>query len=354
VVLDEGLQDVLAGSSAAKLENTYGALMSFLQGYGINVVVVGMTPCDGYAGSGASPNDPCTAAVDGNRTAVNNWLADNTGAPYVDPDGAIGSTDSANGERKLNPSADIGDHVNLSNAGYAALTDKYLSPQDVWSLADGAGSTTATVAADSASSISSYWPKPNNVGGNLANLAGTTSWASDPGHGDVLKLDGATGYGATTGPVVADTGSFTVSGWANLGATGHNADIVSQDGTQNSGFALQYDATDNRWAFGMAASDTAGAPIVRALSTTAPVTGGWTHLAGSYNAGTHLLSLYVNGTLVGTATDRTPWAATGALELGRGKAAGAATDFLPGELSDVQAFNYALTSAQIAALYHNM
>jgi hypothetical protein len=64
--------------------------------------------------------------------------------------------------------------------------------------------------------------------------------------------------------------------------------------------------------------------------------------------------LYVNGALAGTATDNAPWAAAGALALGRGKANGTVTDFFPGELSGVEAFNYALTGAQITALYQRI
>ena len=120
------------------------------------------------------------------------------------------------------------------------------------------------------------------------------SWVSDPVYGEVLKLDGTSGYASTPKSVVDTTASFTVAGWANLSSTGHNAEIVSQDGTQNSEFTLQYDQADNRWAFGMAASDTAGASTVRAMSTSVPATGTWTHLVGTYNAITHVLSLYVN------------------------------------------------------------
>jgi hypothetical protein len=93
---------------------------------------------------------------------------------------------------------------------------------------------------------------------------------------------------------------------------------------------------------------------VRALSTSAPATGTWTHLVGTYNAGTHVLALYVNGALAGTATDSTPWAANGSLAIGRGFASGANAEFFPGELSTVQAFNYALTAQQVAALYQRL
>lgn len=351
VIIDEGLQDVLNGTSATNFENAVDAVSSYLDSYGVNVVVIGLTPCGGYTGGGGGTSDPCTSAVDTTRTTLNNWLHTSAGLPsYVDPDATLGVAGSG-GQEQLKPAADAGDHVNLSNAGYAALANKYLSPQANWTLADGSG---ATAAFDSASDVSEYWPLSNTLGSNPATLTGGTSWVSDPVYGEVLKLDGTSGYASTPKSVVDTTASFTVAGWANLSSAGHNAEIVSQDGTQNSEFTLQYDQADNRWAFGMAASDTAGASTVRALSTSVPATGTWTHLVGTYNAITHVLSLYVNGTLVGTATDATPWAATGALAIGRGLTGGANADFFPGELSNVQAFNYALTPQQVAALYQRL
>ena len=351
VILDEGLQDVLNGASASSFESAVDALDNFLTAYGVNVVVIGLTPCGGYTGSGATTNDQCTAAVDSTRTTLNRWLHFGSGLPaYVDPDATLGAAGTG-GQQQLKPAADAGDHVNLSNAGYAALADKYLSPQANWTLTDGTGSTAAV---DSASDVSTYWPFSNDLGSNPATLTGGTSWASDPTYGQVLQLDGTSGFASTPKPVVSTTGSFTVAGWANLGATGHNAEIVSQDGTQSSAFTLQYDQADNRWAFGMSASDTAGASSVRALSAAAPATGTWTHLAGTYNALTHVLSLYVNGALVGTATDSAPWAANGSLAIGRGFVGGANAEFFPGELNTVQAFNYALTPQQVAALYQRL
>lgn len=351
VIIDEGLQDVLNGASATSFESAVDALSNFLNSYGVNVVVIGLTPCGGYTGSGAATNDQCTTAVDSTRTTLNQWLHFGSGlASFVDPDATLGTADTG-GQEQLKPSADSGDHVNLSNAGYAALADKYLSPLANWTLTDGTGTTAAF---DSASDVSTYWPVSNDLGSAPATLTGGTSWVSDPAYGEVLQLDGTSGYASTPTPVVNTAASFTVAGWANLSGTGHNAEIVSQDGTQSSEFALQYDQADNRWAFGMATGDTAGASSVRALSTSAPATGTWTHLVGTYNAGTHVLALYVNGALAGTATDSTPWAANGSLAIGRGFASGANAEFFPGELSTVQAFNYALTAQQVAALYQRL
>jgi hypothetical protein len=366
VVVDEGLEDVLNGRSANDLTaNGYAELLNYLQAAGITVVVVGLSPCDGYTGDGAATNDACTAAVDTQRTTANTWLSDTLTAEnwwtpaafYLNADTAIGVADTSNGETKLNPAADGGDHVNLSNAGYAALANAYLSAQDVWPLTDGANAPTTpvTLASDAASNATNpYLINDTAAGNNPLTLAGTTTWPTDPTHGTVLGLDGTTAYGAAPGRVLNTTGSFSVSAWANLSATSHDADIITQNGSQDSGFALQYDQADNQWAFTMPTSDTANPTYIKALSATTPATGTWTHLVGTYNATTHTLSLYVNATLAGSATDSAPINATGPLTVGRGEANGSPTGYFPGELSTVQAWTYALTPTQITALYQQV
>ena len=368
VILDEGLEDILTGRNASDLNaNGYTELLNYLADAGIGIIVVGLSPCDGYAGDGASTNDACTAAVDSQRVTMNTDLQDNslhltpwTPVPlfYLDTDNAIGIPDTSNGETKLNPAADGGDHVNLTNAGFATLATLYLSAQDTWPLNDGANDTSASLATDAASNAANPYLANNPLtGNNPVTLSSTgtrtVTWPTDPTRGTVLGLDGSE-YGHAPGAVLTTTGSYTVSAWANLSATTHDADIISQDGSQDSGFALQYDQADNQWAFTMPTSDTANATYVKALSGSAPTTGTWTHLTGTYNAVTQTLSLYVNGTLTGTATDKAPTNATGALTIGRGQANGDPSAYFPGELSTIQAWNYALTPTQITALYQQI
>ncbi|MFG2525231.1 LamG domain-containing protein [Streptomyces sp. NPDC048527] len=156
----------------------------------------------------------------------------------------------------------------------------------------------------------------------------------------------------TSDPVLntAAGGSFTVAAWVYLTNTKHYATAVSQDGTTNSGFYLQYSSADKRWAFARVVHDTAGSPGIRALSSGAPVTNRWTHLAGVYNAMNGQLSLYVDGTLQRTAKDTTPFFAGGHLAIGRALFSSKQTDWFPGRIKDVEAFDQALTSAQVAAL----
>ena len=359
VVLNQGLEDTLAGRAADDLErNGYTQLISYLQTQNINIIAIGQTPCDGYAGDGVTPNDPCTSTVDQQRTLNNTWLFDKSQpfvTPrffYLNPDTTIGVPDTGNGETKLNPAADGGDHVNLTDAGYGALTNAYLGAQDTWPLNDGTGSTQAADAGNNATNP--YLATNPLAGNNPATLAGTPTWPTDPTHGTGLGLDGTTSYATTGSQVLTTTGSFTVSAWANLSSTSHNADIISQDATTTSGFALQYDATHNQWAFTMPTTNTTNPTLVQALSGAAPTTGTWTHLVGTYNATTHILALYINGKLAGTATNTTPINATGTLAIGRGQANTTATDFFPGTLSTTAAWNYTLTPTQITALYQQI
>jgi hypothetical protein len=363
VVLNQGLEDILFGHSAKDLiGGGLNPLIKYLLLNNINVVSMGLTPCDGYAGDGANPNDACTSAVDQQRMQTNNFLAGQIGGfgPWttpayipVDSDAAVGVPDTTNGETKLDPNADGSDHVNLTDAAFDSLTSAYLGARDTWLLNDGATTSDPTISADSANTATNFNLINNkHAGNNPATLAGAASWGTDSTFGEVLNLDGTTSAAATAGQVLTTIGSFTVSAWAKLSATSHAADIVSQDGSQQSGFELQYDTTHNRWSFTMPTADTANASLIHATSDAAPTTGAWTHLVGVYNASTHTMSLYVNGTLQSTpSTNTNAVATTGALAIGRGQTSGTAANYFPGSVSTTQAWDYALTPTQVSALY---
>jgi Concanavalin A-like lectin/glucanases superfamily len=202
-----------------------------------------------------------------------------------------------------------------------------------WPLTDGGG-TTATDATGS---------------GHTATLTGGASWTAGTARGTVVSFNGSTGAVTTNGPVVNTAGSYSVSGWAYLTKLGTWADVATQDGSSASGFFLQYSAADNRWALSLAASDSPSA-AVRALAPSPPAQDTWTHLVGTYDAATGQLDLYVNGQLAGTAVDKTPFATSGPFAIGRGKWNGSPTDWFPGQISDVEAFNYTLTPAEVTAL----
>ena len=181
-------------------------------------------------------------------------------------------------------------------------------------------------------------------GGHDATLSGSP--ARVPGvSGQALQLDGGgTQFGQTSGPVLDTTGNYTVSAWVRLDRTGSWATAVSQDGPVSSGFYLQYSAADNRLAF----STSSG----RALSDTAPVTGRWYQLVGVHDADAGTYTLYVDGKAQSTVWHQPSGdAAPGPFAIGRAFSGSHDADFWPGALDQVQAWDRALTAADVATLY---
>jgi RHS repeat-associated protein len=186
--------------------------------------------------------------------------------------------------------------------------------------------------------------------GNTA-VADAVSWSGNAG-----TFNGSTSQVATAGPVVDTTGSFTVSAWVNPSAATAWAAAVSQDASQDSGFQLQYDATTGGWAFGRKNQDigsqNGGGPVsIRAVSSGDATLGSWQYLTATYDAAAGLMTLYVNGTAQGTATDSTPYASAGPLVIGRGQYSGTPTDYFSGSISDVQAYQRVLSAGEVSALY---
>jgi len=137
--------------------------------------------------------------------------------------------------------------------------------------------------------------------------------------------------------------SFTVLALVDLyNADGNYQTFVSEDGTQNSGFYLQYMGYDHQWAFSR--------PGYQAPSGIAAQANVWTSLAGVYDASTKQLRIYVNGTLEGSVTAPNVTASGGPLVMGRGQDNGAAADLFTGAMANVQVYNVALTTQQIDSI----
>jgi hypothetical protein len=132
--------------------------------------------------------------------------------------------------------------------------------------------------------------------------------------------------------------------WDRDGATAADAVIITQHDTTNNPFSLRYDKALNAWTFSVAT--TATGTGTTAIHGAAPTLNTWTHLVGTYNAGSQTMTLYVNGTSVASATYSTPWASSGLLDLGHN----GTTGWFPGSLSNVSAWDYALTPTQVKAL----
>jgi hypothetical protein len=170
-------------------------------------------------------------------------------------------------------------------------------------------------------------------------------------------FDGANSAFVTNGPVL-NTGpgtSFSVAAevWLYSVPSSGFATFVSQDGTSNSGFYLQFSGPNNdSWAFSRVSADTANAgSAYRAVSNAPAGIKQWTFLVGVFNGATNQMQLYVNGVLQSTTvTDPTPYAAEGDLAIGRGQSSGNATDWVLGDIGGVEAFQTALSGPQVQLL----
>ncbi len=198
--------------------------------------------------------------------------------------------------------------------------------------------TSGTVAADSSGA------------GRSATVGAGCTWA--PGwFGGSLAADGACNA-ATGTPVVRTDQSFTVAAWLRFtGATEWTLyTAVSQEGTLNSGFLLQYMTGENQWGFSMPTSDSGSETYVTARSPEPVVLDVWTHVAGVYDASAGQLRLYVDGLLVSIVSHSNAWHADGSLQIGRARWHGFLGDWWRGGIDDVQVFQGALTDDEVYQL----
>jgi Concanavalin A-like lectin/glucanases superfamily len=208
----------------------------------------------------------------------------------------------------------------------------------------------------------SWWPLNDRTGTTALDTMGVhpatasnINWCI-PQYGSCAAFNGTDSDIVTSGPVLdtAPGSSFTVSAVVDMTAipaNGASATIVSQDSTYDSGFYLQYSGANQRWTFSRVAADTDTGPAgIRALSTSGPTLNTWTHLVGVFDASDNQLRLYVNGVLQGTATDSSPFAATGDLAIGRAQFDGKPTDWFQGAAGEIKVYNVALTTTQVGKI----
>ncbi|WP_160150198.1 LamG-like jellyroll fold domain-containing protein [Nonomuraea solani] len=194
------------------------------------------------------------------------------------------------------------------------------------------------------------------VSGNyrIATLSGATSWTAGKVGTGAVRFNGGDAALATTGPVIRTDAGFTVTAWARLDETGDQwRTILSQDGTQASGFQLRYRADTRKWSFALAQSDTGDGDMVSVDSSGPARAGEWTHLTGVYDAADARLRLYVNSAFEGSVPMTAKWNATGAFQVGRGKVNGAAATPFTGVIDDVHAWTGVRTQDQIRDEYRD-
>ncbi|MFI6341118.1 LamG-like jellyroll fold domain-containing protein [Streptomyces sp. NPDC050535] len=164
------------------------------------------------------------------------------------------------------------------------------------------------------------------------------------------KFNGTSAYLATSGAVLDTTKSFTVSAWARLEKKDANYTVLSQAGTNASGFQLYYSTAYNAWVFNRHQTDVASPAITRSIGTRPPVVKAWTHLAGVYDAAAQTIQLYVNGVPQADPVSFTvtPWKASGGLQVGRLWASAAGKESFAGTIDEVQVWSRALADTEVA------
>ncbi|WP_412742823.1 LamG-like jellyroll fold domain-containing protein [Krasilnikovia sp. MM14-A1004] len=190
----------------------------------------------------------------------------------------------------------------------------------------------------------------------------------DEGHqnpaadGDTTKADtGSMKFNGTNAAVTAKARlrtdqAFTVAAWVRLTDTSHFATAVSQDGAHSSGFQLQWGYNCKCWEFAMPNADAIDPGQTSVLARGTAPTNTWTHLVGVYDPfdttngnSTGTAKLYVNGNLASTApAPPATWNATGLFTVGRSQWNDHPSDWFPGDIDDVRAYQAALTPEKIA------
>lgn len=190
-----------------------------------------------------------------------------------------------------------------------------------------------------------------------------------------LDLDGVTGYLSTGGPVVDETGSFTVTADVKVDKAlmetkpiGYRGQVFSQATSQGgeSSWALWIEKIDPDgdgiasyyWKFGRTGTGANGAVTGRAQvpSEFEAELGTWVQVTGVHDAneaadgGFGSTHLYVNQSeqpSAGEASFTTPVQGTGALTWGRGSSGGQTGHYLPGVLDEVRVWTGAMTLDQV-------
>ncbi|MET7886585.1 LamG-like jellyroll fold domain-containing protein [Streptomyces avermitilis] len=171
--------------------------------------------------------------------------------------------------------------------------------------------------------------------------------------GKALSLDGIDDY-ATTTPHVNNQRSFSVVAWVKLPKTKptHAAVIATQAGTVKPGFELYYSPTYG-WSFNQYSADSAdGTPMRVAQGSPALAPGGeWTQVGGTYDAVDNYLRLYVQGKYISRINFDSPFYGGGPVQIGAGNYSGAPSSFFPGQISDVQLYDRALSASEMAEIF---
>ncbi|WP_344417098.1 LamG-like jellyroll fold domain-containing protein, partial [Streptomyces glomeratus] len=306
---------------------------------------------------------PGTATQEAARQEVNDYLRTTYPTQLIDFAEAV-STDR-NPQSSTVKAADLSGG-NPSDAYYADLANEYLNatnnnavdiapnllvplatgsdtPKDDWQLAtDGSDSNTDNpFTAIGGAAFSADGPDAVNAGAGAA------------------SFDGNTGLLESDHTAVNTLGDYTISAWVKINSP-VAATALCQGTSQHQALYLGYDGGNKGWMFQTATTNDASAdfPTAEGDSGTGAV-GTWTHLTVTYTApvdgdsSTGVMSLYQNGTLMGTATNLTPqYDSSMPLTIGgcvNNPDTTTPYNAFPGSVSDVHVYPYAMTASGASA-----
>ncbi|MFJ6704944.1 MULTISPECIES: LamG-like jellyroll fold domain-containing protein [unclassified Streptomyces] len=308
---------------------------------------------------------PGTATQEAARQEVNSQLTDLFPSQVIDFAAAV----SADGT-SASPTVKTADltNGNPSNAYYDDLAARYLSdtnnsdtiaiapnlivpvatgsdtPDDEWDLA--------------ADGTDQRGDNPFTAfGGATFNAAGSDA-ANAPAN--ATSFDGSTGFLESDHTAVNTLDDYTISAWVKLDSAAGPATAICEGTSQHQAFYLGYDRGNQGWMFQTTTTndDNADFPTAEGDAGTGAL-GTWTHLLVTYTApvdgddGTGVMSIYQNGTLMGTATNLTPqYDSAMPLTIGgcvNDPAETSPYNAFPGSVADVQVYPYAMPASDADA-----
>jgi hypothetical protein len=189
--------------------------------------------------------------------------------------------------------------------------------------------------------------------GNDATATGVTLGVPGQliGGNSAMRLDGNAGSYGKAPHLVDTTRAFSVAAWVKLSSNGRNQSVISQDGTNLSGFWLEFRQRCNCWAIVVPKYDTDTAYLSYAESPKPAAVGVWTHVAGVYDPAADKIRMYINGVQVAEApTYESSWASNGEVKIGQNKLGGIPSDFFGGDIAQARVWTRAVLSEEVLAL----
>nr|WP_324784156.1 LamG domain-containing protein [Streptomyces sp. H51] len=229
-----------------------------------------------------------------------------------------------------------------------------------------------------ATELVAYWDSATAANGKIVEFTSyapgsmdisSTGALADPEENE-LHLDGTSGYMATTGPVIDETGSFTVTADVKLDGAkfaampiGGRAQVFGQatpDGKESS-WALwveKVSADGYLWCFGRTATDSTGIVVASASvpSETSAEMDTWVQVTGVYDATEEAGSGYGNTHLYVSEAEQAQEGGSaftaleqggGEIAAGRGRSGGTTGYYLPGSLDEVRVWAGAMSADQV-------